>query len=74
MVGSLHKVNWDEFTDYVPAAITAIMMPLTYSIADGIILGFLSFTIIKHCTGRSADVSLGMNVLAVVFIAKLAFI
>ena len=74
MVGSLHKVNWDEFTDYVPAAITAIMMPLTYSIADGIILGFLSFTIIKHCTGRSADVSLGMNILAVVFIAKLAFI
>ncbi|MFT5806307.1 MAG: AGZA family xanthine/uracil permease-like MFS transporter [Moritella dasanensis] len=74
MVGSLNKVNWDEFTDYVPAAITAIMMPLTYSIADGIILGFLSFAIIKHATGRSADVSLGMNVLAVVFIAKLAFI
>ena len=74
MVGSLNKVNWDEFTDYVPAAITAIMMPLTYSIADGIILGFLSFAIIKHATGRSADVSLGMNVLAEVFIAKLAFI
>ncbi|MFT5881358.1 MAG: AGZA family xanthine/uracil permease-like MFS transporter [Moritella sp.] len=74
MVGSLQKINWDEFTDYVPAAITAIMMPLTYSIADGIILGFLSFTIIKHATGRSADVSFGMNVLAIVFIAKLAFI
>ncbi|MCG6200654.1 NCS2 family permease [Psychromonas antarctica] len=74
MVGSLSKINWDEFTDYVPAAITAIMMPLTYSIADGIILGFLSFTLIKHATGRSKDVSVGMNVLAVVFIAKLIFI
>ena len=74
MVGSLSKVNWDEFTDYVPAAITAIMMPLTYSIADGIILGFLSFAVIKHATGRSKDVSFGMNVLALVFIAKLVFI
>jgi len=74
MVGSLSKINWSEFTDYVPAAITAIMMPLTYSIADGIILGFLSFTLIKHATGRSKDVSFGMNVLALVFIAKLAFI
>lgn len=74
MVGSLRQVHWDEFTDYVPAAITAVMMPLTYSIADGIILGFLSYTVIKHATGRSADVSTGMNVLAVVFIAKLVFI
>lgn len=74
MVGSLQQINWGEFTDYVPAAITAIMMPLTYSIADGIILGFLSFTIIKHATGRSSEVSFGMNVLAIVFIAKLAFI
>lgn len=74
MVGSLRQVHWHEFTDYVPAAITAIMMPLTYSIADGIVLGFLSYAIIKHATGRSADVSVGMNVLAVVFIAKLLFI
>ena len=74
MVGSLRQVNWGEFTDYVPAAITAIMMPLTYSIADGIILGFLSYSIIKHATGRSAEVSMGMNVLTIVFIAKLAFI
>ncbi len=74
MMGSMSKINWGEFTDYVPAAITAIMMPLTYSIADGIILGFLSYALIKHATGRSKEVSLGMNILAVVFIAKLVFI
>jgi len=72
MVGSLRQVHWDEFTDYVPAAITAVMMPLTYSIADGIILGFLSYAVPKHATGRSADVSTGMN--AIIEMTMIAFL
>ncbi|MGB0941032.1 MAG: NCS2 family permease [Marinomonas sp.] len=74
MISSLQHVNWRDFTDSAPAAITAFMMPLTFSIANGIALGFITYTVLKLATGKSKDVSVCMYVLTLVFVAKLMFL
>ncbi len=73
MMSGLSKVNWDEFTDYVPACITAIMMAFTFSIANGIALGFIAYTFLKVGSGKAKEVSISIWVLTAVFVAKLAF-
>ncbi|WP_273860419.1 NCS2 family permease [Photobacterium sp. GSS17] len=74
MMGSMQHVNWKSFTDSAPAAITALMMPLTFSIANGIALGFITYTVLKVSTGHNKDVSVSMYVLTALFIAKLVYI
>jgi len=73
MMSGLSKVNWDEFTDYVPACITAIMMAFTFSIANGIALGFIAYTFLKVGSGKASEISISIWVLTAVFVAKLAF-
>jgi AGZA family xanthine/uracil permease-like MFS transporter len=43
MMGGMAHIEWDEATDSIPAIVTAIMMPLTFSVADGIALGFITY-------------------------------
>lgn len=74
MMSSMQHVNWKSFTDSAPAAITALMMPLTFSIANGIALGFITYTVLKVTTGHQRDVSISMYALTVLFIAKLIYI
>src|SRR5690554_946052 len=64
------KINFDDFTEAIPAFVTIIMMPLTYSIAEGIVFGMLSYVILKIFTGRAKEISLVMAVLAVLFVLK----
>jgi AGZA family xanthine/uracil permease-like MFS transporter len=73
MVGALRAVSWDEPSDYVPAAVTAIAMPFTYSIATGIGLGFIVFVILKLATGRWREVNWAVALVAVLFAGKIAF-
>ncbi|UXI04505.1 NCS2 family permease [Photobacterium sp. TY1-4] len=74
MMSSMQHVNWKSFTDSAPAAITALMMPLTFSIANGIALGFITYTVLKVTTGHQRDVSISMYALTALFIAKLIYI
>lgn len=74
MMSSMQHINWKEFTDSAPAAITALMMPLTFSIANGIALGFITYTLLKLATGKTKEVSISMYVLTAIFIAKLVYI
>ncbi|MFA0507549.1 MULTISPECIES: NCS2 family permease [unclassified Vibrio] len=74
MMSSMQHVDWKDFTNGAPAAITALMMPLTFSIANGIALGFITYTVLKLATGKTKDVSISMYFLAAIFIAKLVFI
>ena len=74
MMSSMQHIDWKDFTNGAPAAITALMMPLTFSIANGIALGFITYTVLKLATGKTKDVSLSMYFLAAIFIAKLVFI
>ncbi|QUJ68574.1 NCS2 family permease [Photobacterium sp. GJ3] len=74
MMGSMQHVKWNDFTDAAPAAITALMMPLTFSIANGIALGFITYTVLKVATGRTKEVSISMYILTAIFVAKLVYL
>ena len=56
MMRELVDVNWDDLTDAAPAALTAMMMPFTYSIANGLAFGFISYAAVKALTGRAREV------------------
>ncbi|MCK5731309.1 MAG: NCS2 family permease [Draconibacterium sp.] len=70
MMSPILKIDFDNYTDSIPAFITIIAMPLTYSIAEGIVFGMLSYVMLKVFTGKYKDVSIVMVVLAVLFILK----
>jgi AGZA family xanthine/uracil permease-like MFS transporter len=67
MSKGLADVDWKDLTEYAPAVITAIAMPLTYSIATGIGLGFITYAVLKILSGKTQDVSPAVLVLAVLF-------
>ncbi len=70
MMSPILKIDLDDFTVAIPAFLTIIMMPLTYSIAEGIAFGLTSFVFLKALTGKAKDVSPLLYVLAVLFIIK----
>ncbi|MFG6136893.1 MULTISPECIES: NCS2 family permease [Halomonas] len=74
MAGSLAHADWDDATEAAPVLIAALAMPLTFSIAEGIALGFVSYAAIKALSGRFRDLNPAVVVLALVFSAKLLFL
>lgn len=70
MTGSLAKVNWDDITDAAPVVVAALAMPLTFSIAHGIALAFISYAAIKLMSGQGKSVSIAVYVLAALFVVK----
>lgn len=70
MLKNITKVDWEDFTEVLPAFITMIAMPLTYSISEGIALGFISYPIIKLATGKGKKVHWLVYVLGLAFLAK----
>ncbi|MBN2237734.1 MAG: NCS2 family permease [Bacteroidales bacterium] len=70
MLSPIMKINLDDFTESIPAFFSMIMMPLTYSIAEGIAFGMLAYVFLKLLTGKYKDVSVVMYVLAVLFLLK----
>jgi AGZA family xanthine/uracil permease-like MFS transporter len=74
MAGSLAHANWDDPTDAAPVLIAALAMPLTFSIAEGIALGFISYAAIKALSGRFKDLNPAVVLLALLFTAKFLFL
>jgi AGZA family xanthine/uracil permease-like MFS transporter len=74
MMSSLKGLDWDDFTEYAPAVCTTIMMAFTFSIANGIAFGFITYTVLKVGTGKSSQISKGIWALTALFIAKFIFI
>jgi AGZA family xanthine/uracil permease-like MFS transporter len=70
MISPIMKIDLNDFTEAIPAFLTIIMMPLTYSIAQGIVFGMLSYVILKLLTGRHKEIKPIMYVIAVLFIIK----
>ena len=70
MMTPIKNINFDDYTESIPVFLTIIMMPLTFSIAEGIVFGMLSFVLLKLLTGKLKDISIVMYVLAVLFIIK----
>jgi AGZA family xanthine/uracil permease-like MFS transporter len=72
MARGLAEIDWEDVTEYAPAVVTAITMPLTYSIATGIGLGFITYALAKLIAGKIKDASPAIVVLAVLFAVKFA--
>lgn len=74
MMSGMAHIDWKDHTDTIPAIVTVVMMPLTFSIANGIALGFLTYATLKLLTGQRDKVSLSLYLLCIIFIAKFAFL
>jgi AGZA family xanthine/uracil permease-like MFS transporter len=71
MISSVAKIKFSEMSEGLPAFLTITFMPFTYSIAEGIVFGMLSFAFIKVCTGKHKDVSATVYVIALLFLLKI---
>jgi len=74
MAQSLVEINWPDITESTPAIVTALMMPFSFSIADGIGIGFISYVLIKLLAGRVKEVPSAVSFIALVFAFKFAFL
>lgn len=74
MARGLAEIEWNDVTEAAPAVITAIAMPFTFSIAEGIAFGFISYAGIKLVAGRYRDIHPAVGILAVLFVIKYVFI
>ncbi|MFT3998684.1 MAG: NCS2 family permease [Rhizobium sp.] len=73
MMRELTEIEWDDLTEAAPAALTALAMPFTYSIANGLAFGFISYVVLKVFTGRWSTLHLATQIVAALFIVRFAF-
>lgn len=71
MIDGITKVDFGDITESLPAFLTMAMMPLAYSISEGLIFGIITYTVLKACTGKGKDVTWMMYALAIIFVIKL---
>lgn len=74
MMGSVRYIHWDDPAESIPAFLTILMMPLTYSIADGLAVGLITYPLIKSFQGKFHETNIAMWILAVIFILKFVFV
>lgn len=74
MMSPIKEINLDDFTEAIPAFLTIIMMPLAYSIAEGIVFGMVSYALLKLITGRGKEVTIIGYVVAALFVLKYLFL
>jgi AGZA family xanthine/uracil permease-like MFS transporter len=70
MLGGMERLDWSDNTELLPALIMIIMIPLTFSIANGIAIGFISYVVLKLATRKTLDISMGAWFLFLIFILK----
>lgn len=73
MTSGLAEIEWDDLTTAAPVLVTALAMPLTYSIANGIAFGFIAWTVIKLLSGRTRELNSALIVLSILFVIKLGW-
>ena len=74
MLGGMEKLNWSSTVELLPALVIIIMIPLSFSIADGIALGFLTYVSLKLATGQIRNITSGAWFLTLIFISKFIFL
>jgi len=70
MARGLSEIDWEDVTEYAPAVVTALAMPFTYSIANGIALGFIAYAAVKLLSGRFGEARPAIVVLAALFVVR----
>ena len=73
-VRNLSEIDWTDVTEYAPAVLTAILMPLTYSITNGIAIGFIVYALCKMLSGRVREATPAVLVIAVFSVVHFAFL
>ncbi|MEI5678954.1 NCS2 family permease [Mesorhizobium sp. CGMCC 1.15528] len=73
MMRELVEIKWEDVTEAAPAALTALMMPFTYSIANGLAFGFISYAVLKTLSGRPGEVHPATWIVAALFVIRFAF-
>lgn len=74
MLSPIKDIPLDDMSEAIPAYLTMILMPVTYSISNGILLGLISYVVLNICSGKAKKVSWFMAVLAVLFVLKFIFL
>ena len=74
MMSGMEKLNWSDSSELLPALIIIVMIPLTFSIANGIALGFISYVVLKIASGQYKKISSGAWFLTIVFLSKFLFL
>ena len=74
MMPSIKTIHWEDYCKAIPAFVTIIMMPLAYSISDGILLGVISYVLCHAVAGKFKEISITMWILAALFVCKYIFI
>ena len=73
MMRELTEVEWEDLTEAAPAALTALAMPFTYSIANGLAFGFITYVVMKLFTGKWKDIHPATALVAALFVIRFAF-
>lgn len=73
MMSPIKDIDFNDYTEGLPAFLTIIMMPFAYSIAEGIVFGMISYTVLKLVSGKRKDVSLVMFILSILFVIRIIF-
>jgi len=73
MMRELIEVNWNDIAEATPAALTALVMPFTYSIANGLAFGFISYVVLKSLTGKAREIHPATWLVAALFVIRYAF-
>ena len=74
MAAPVREIDWDDYSEAIPAFVTMLLMPLAYSISDGIMLGLISYVFLNTLTGKVKKVSVMMWILAILFILRYVLI
>ena len=74
MLSGMEKLDWSDLSELLPALIIIILIPLTFSIANGIALGFIAYVVMKISSGDIKKVSSGAWFLTVIFLAKFIYL
>ena len=67
LAGSVKEIDWADYTIAIPAFVTMVMMPFTYSITNGIGMGFITFVVLRLAAGRGREIPVAMYVVSAVF-------
>jgi AGZA family xanthine/uracil permease-like MFS transporter len=70
MAGNVQLIRWDDPAESIPSFLIVLLMPLTYSIAEGLAIGFITYPLIKAFQGKAREISLGVWILAGIFVLR----
>ena len=74
MMSPIAKIDWNDYREAIPAFLTAALMPLTYSISHGIMIGTIAYVVINACTGKQKNTNVVLWILAVLFVLRYIFL